>query len=132
MLPSAQKMNAHKFLNYFIAAVWIGNGLFCKVLNFVPRHQQIVERILNTEHARLVTLLIGISEIAMAVWILNGMRSRINAVAQILGIATMNTLEFFLARDLLLWGKANVLFAFMFILLIFYNEFRLNKKIHQA
>src|SRR5437773_4211250 len=99
--------NKHKLLNYLIAAVWIANGLFCKVLNMVPRHQQIVARILGEEHARLLTLLIGLSEIVMAVWILSGIKTRLNAVVQILVIAVMNVLEFFLVPDLLLWGRGN-------------------------
>ena len=93
----------HKLLTFCIATIWIANGLFCKVLNLVPRHQQIVARILGTEHARLLTLAIGFSEFFMALWILSGIRSKLNAMAQILIIATMNTLEFILVPDLLLW-----------------------------
>ena len=121
----------HKILTYFIATVWIANGLFCKVLNLVPRHQEIVARILGNEHSRLLTILIGLSETLMTVWILSGIKTRLNAATQILVIATMNTLEFILVPDLLLWGKANSIFAFMFILLIYFNEFRLNKKLAQ-
>lgn len=123
------KRNTHQLLNYLIAAVWLINGLFCKVLNLVPRHQEIVAEILGNEHARLLTTLIGLSEIAMAVWILSGIWSRFNAAAQILIIAAMNTLEFFIVPDLLLWGKSNAIFAFIFILLIYYNEFHLNKNL---
>jgi hypothetical protein len=36
-----------RILNYGIASVWIANGLFCKLLNLVPRHQRIVARILG-------------------------------------------------------------------------------------
>ena len=124
-------MTRNHFLNYFIAAVWIINGLFCKVLNLVPRHQEIVARILSIDHARLLTIAIGISEIAMAIWILSGIKSRLNAIAQIIIIAIMNALEFILVPDLLLWGRFNALFAFLFILLIFYNEFYVKKKIAQ-
>ena len=122
-------MTRNRLLNSLIATVWIANGLFCKVLNLVPRHQQIVARILGHDHARLLTILIGLSEIGMAVWILSRIWSRTNAIVQILIIATMNSLEFFLAPDLLLWGTANAIFAFMFILLIYYNEFHINKKL---
>jgi hypothetical protein len=120
----------HQLLNFFIATVWISNGLFCKVLNFVPRHQEIVGRILSNEHSRLLTLVIGLSEMAMAVWILSSLWTRLNAATQIFIIALMNSLEFFLVPDLLLWGKANAVFAFMFILLIYCNEFHLNKKLN--
>lgn len=120
-----------RWLNYFIAIVWIANGFFCKVLNLVPRHQEIVARILGDNHARLLTLLIGLAELGMAVWILSGIRTWLNALVQIIIIATMNTLEFFLVPDLLLWGKANSVFAFIFILLIYYKELHFNKKLTQ-
>jgi hypothetical protein len=118
----------HKTLNYIIAIVWIANGLFCKVLNLVPRHQEIVSRILGAEHAILFTKIIGTLEVLMAIWILTRIYSKLNAITQILVIATMNTLEFFLVPDILLWGKLNSIFAFLFCILIFYNEFILNKK----
>jgi uncharacterized membrane protein YphA (DoxX/SURF4 family) len=120
-------MAIHKLLNYFIATVWLINGLFCKVLNLVPRHQQIVGQILGDHYSRLLTILIGISETGMAIWILTGLFARLNAVTQIFVIAAMNILEFILVPDLLLWGRANSIFALFFILLIYYNEFHFNK-----
>ena len=98
-------------------------------MNLVPRHELIVARILGSSHARLLTVFIGVSEIGMAVWILSGYKSKINAMAQMLIVATMNTIEFFLAEDLLLWGKINALVAVMLILVIYWNEFYLHKKI---
>jgi hypothetical protein len=119
----------YKTLTYSTAAVWFVNGLFCKVLNLVPRHEEIVSRILGIEHATLFTKLIGLSEIVMALWIISRIKSRLNAIAQILIIATMNTMEFILVPDLLLWGKFNSVFAGIFITIIFFNEFILNKKL---
>lgn len=121
----------HKILTYCIATVWIANGLFCKVLNLVPRHEQIVSMILGKDYSRLLTILIGLSEIIMAIWILSGFKRRLNSIAQIVVVATMNTLEFILVPDLLLWGKFNSMFALLFIFVIYYNEFILNKKIAQ-
>jgi DoxX-like family len=125
------KVDIRKWLTYFIALVWIVSGLLCKVLNLVPRHQEIVSKILGIGDARSCTLVIGLAETAMGLWILSGILSRLNAITQIALIATMNTLEFFLVPDLLLWGKFNALFAGMFIMLIFYNEFVLSSKIAQ-
>lgn len=120
----------NKTLNIIIAIVWIVNGLFCKVLNLVPRHREIVGEILNLDKssASFLTILIGVSEIIMAVWILSRIQHRLNAVAQIIIIAVMNILEFLLVPNLLLWGKLNSVFAFLFILLIYFNEFVVNKK----
>ena len=122
------KKAIHKTLTYCIASVWLINGLFCKILNFVPRHQQIIARILGSEHARTFTLFIGLLETAMAIWILSNIKTRLNAIAQIIIIATMNTLEFFLVPGLLLWGKYNAVFASLLIIAVYYNEFYLNKK----
>lgn len=117
----------HKVLNYGIAIIWIINGLFCKLLNLVPRHV-IVSRILSAEHARLLTVLIGLSEVIMAIWILSRFKSKVNAITQIVIIAAMNMLEFILVPELLLWGKFNSIFAGILILTVYYNEFVLNKK----
>lgn len=111
----------HKLLNYFIAIVWFVNGFFCKVLNLVPRHEEIVARILGATHSKVWTITIGIAEILMAIWILSGIRKRLNAISQILVIATMNVLEFIMVPDLLLWGRANIVFALVFILLIYWS-----------
>jgi hypothetical protein len=118
----------HKTLTILIAGVWLINGLICKLLNLVPRHQRIVARILGSEYAGNLTKAIGLAEIAMAIWILSSIKSRINTIAQIAVVASMNIIEFILAPDLLLWGKANSLFAILFIILIYYNEFDLNKR----
>jgi len=119
----------HQILNFLIAAVWLINGLFCKVLNLVPRHQEIVASISGYHDARFFTLTIGILETAMAVWIFSKILSRLNAAVQILLVVFMNTLEFILVPELLLWGKFNAFFALLFTLLIFYNEFNLNWKL---
>src|SRR5688572_25635021 len=116
-------MTTYKLPNYLIAAVWLVNGLFCKVLGLVPRHQEIVATILGNGHAASLTRLIGLSEIVMAVWIASGYWARLNAITQVMVIATMNLLEFTLAPGLLLWGRFNLLFAFLFMLLILYNQF---------
>ncbi len=118
----------YKILNLCIAAVWIANGLFCKLLNLVPRHEQIVAGILGDHFVRPLTILIRVSEIIMALWVLIGYKSKLNAVVQIVIVATMNTLEYILLPDLLLWGKFNSVFAFFFILFVYCNQFYFNKK----
>jgi len=60
----------------------------------------------------------------MCLWIISGFKQKLSAVLQMLIIAGMNILEYFLAKDLLLWKGWNVLFAFMFIIVIYLNNFR--------
>lgn len=119
----------HSILTYIIAFVWLINGLFCKVLNLVPRHEQIVARILGSKYSKQLTIIIGIAEILIAGIVLIKLKTKMNAVMQMLIIASMNIVEFIAAPDLLLWGRANIILAFMLISLIYYNEFVLEKQI---
>ncbi len=57
------------------------------------------------------------------------MKTRLNAISQIIIIGAMNTIEFLLVPDLLLWGKYNSVFAFLLIIAIYLNEFYFNKKL---
>ncbi len=117
----------YKLLTYLLAGVWFINGFYCKVLNQVPRHKLIIARILGADYAGLFTLLIGLSEIGLAFWILVGYKSRISAGIQIILVATMNIIEYFLVPDLLLFGRLNALFAFLFIMVVYFKEFRSNR-----
>ncbi|CAN5600358.1 hypothetical protein BH10BAC4_BH10BAC4_10010 [soil metagenome] len=94
----------------------------------MPRHQEIVARILGDTYSRPLTILIGLSEIGMAIWIFSAIKQRLNAIAQILIVATMNILEFIIVPDLLLWGRLNSVLAFFFILVVYMNEFYLNRQ----
>lgn len=118
----------YRLLTWCIAAVWLVNGLLCKVLNLVPRHQQIVERFFQTDCSRILTIAIGCSEIVMAVWVVSSYHSRINAITQIAIVALMNVLELLFANDLLLWGKWNAFFALIFIGVVYINAFYFKKK----
>ena len=126
-MPTPNNKKLIRILTILIAAVWLVNGLLCKVANLVPRHEEIVGRILSDEHARLLTILIGLSEVLMAIWILSGFKSRINSILQIVVIASMNVLEFLLVPDILLWGKLNICFAVLFMIIIYYKEFVLKR-----
>jgi hypothetical protein len=113
----------HIVLNIFIALVWLINGLLCKLLTLVPRHQKIVDRILGDNYAYAFTKIIGTFEVLMAVWIISNIQPAICAIFQIVIIMVMNIIEFFYAKDLLLYGKLNILIAFLFCCIIYINQF---------
>jgi hypothetical protein len=113
----------HVITTTFICLAWFVNGLFCKILNLVPRHQQIVSEILGEEYSWLLTKIIGTGEILMVVWIVSRIQKRFCAIFQMVIIGTMNIIEFILVPDLLLFGKMNIVFAFLFIAVIYVNEF---------
>ena len=123
-MKCVMKINIIKLiLTAFICLAWFVNGLFCKILNLVPRHQEIVGRILGEEYSWLFTKAIGIAEILMVVWIVSKIRSRFCAIFQIAIVGTMNFIEFILVPDLLLFGRMNIVFASIFIVIIYVNEF---------
>jgi DoxX-like family len=100
------------------ASVWLVNGLFCKVLDWEPRHRAIVSRILGAEHALEWTRAIGVGETLFAGWIFSGMWWRLSAIAQVVLVGVMNLIEFFLAPDLLLFGRFNSLVALAYVCLV--------------
>ncbi|XMO85174.1 DoxX-like family protein [Algibacter sp. AS12] len=113
--------------NILIALVWFINGLFCKVLNLVPRHKEIVSKITTSQYSKELTILIGFSEILMTLWILSRIKPKLNALVQIAIIVLMNIIEFILVPHLLMWGKFNGLFALLLITIIYLNNFIFNK-----
>lgn len=121
------QLSLRSILKILISLVWLVNGLFCKVLDLVPRHQFIVARILSADHAGLLTKAIGFLEILMCIWILSGIKSRLCTLLQIVIVLTMNIIEFTVAPDLLLFGKLNLLVASAFTGVLIIYEFVLIK-----
>jgi hypothetical protein len=112
-----------------IALVWGINGLWCKVLGGVPRHEAIVARVVDTATdivgldldaaaaaaaAGVLVRVIGLSELTMVVWFVSGRWVRLNAAAQVVIVMTMNVIEQLLAPELLLFGPWNFLWASCF------------------
>lgn len=120
---------SYVIIKYGIAMVWIINGLLCKMLNLVPRHEHIIASILGEDHARLFAVIIGIAEVMMAFWILSNLWSHVCAITQIVIVLSMNVMELMIAPDLLLWGSMNILFAGIFVGVVWYSEFVLINKL---
>lgn len=108
-----------RILTLGIALVWLVNGLYCKVLNGVPRHRQIVARILGEPYAATLTTFIGLAEIGMAIWVISRINPRWCAYSQIAIVLIMNLIEFTLAPDLLLFGRINLLVACFFVAVVY-------------
>lgn len=119
----------YQILRISFAVVWFVNGFYCKILGMIPRHEFIVAKILGFEYAQQLTLYIGLGEVIMGFWILSGYKAKFNAVIQIGLVLLMNTLEVILVPELLLWGSMNMLFAILFVILIFINEFIIAKRL---
>jgi hypothetical protein len=122
------KNTIHRVLTPAIALVWLINGLFCKLLNLVPRHHQIVARIFGEDHSSALTKTFGALEVLMFFWIISRIRPRECALLQIVLIAAMNLTELIMVPDLLLFGRFNAAVAAIFIAIIFINEFILRER----
>jgi uncharacterized membrane protein YphA (DoxX/SURF4 family) len=115
-------------VHYSIATVWLANGLLCKILNLVPRHQQIVARILGVDYAGVFTKAIGVGEVLIALWIISSYKPRLCAMVQIALVLAMNIMEFLLVPDLLLFGRLNAFFALCFVIVVYCHQFVLRPR----
>ncbi len=119
----------YQVIRISFAIVWFVNGFYCKILGMVPRHEFIVAKILGFDYAQQLTLAIGLGEVIMGFWILSGYKARINAIVQICLVLSMNIIEVIVAPELLLWGSLNLMFAILFVILIYINEFVIAKRL---
>jgi hypothetical protein len=119
----------YQLLRVSFAVVWFVNGFYCKILGLIPRHEFIIAKILGFEYAAQFTQAIGFAEVLMGFWILSGYKAKSNAITQIAVVLLMNVLEVILVPELLLWGSLNLLFAVLFVILIFINEFVIERRI---
>ncbi len=98
-----------------IGGVWIFHGAFSKLADGIPRHRQIVGRILGESLASPATTAVGILEILLGLWAFTAWRKVPCAVVQTLAIAGMNTLEILLARQLLISAPGMVALNLCFL-----------------
>lgn len=109
-------MSGHRrYLRLGTGGIWVLFGLLYKLLNLVPRHRLIVERILGPQLASPATLWIGAGEVLLGAWVLSGRFPLACAATQTLVLVSMNGLELWLARDLLLAPAAMVAANLVFL-----------------
>jgi hypothetical protein len=90
------------WLRLGVASVWIVFGLVFKALDAVPRHRQIVARVVGEGRAGLVLWLVAFGEIGLGAWMIAGRFLPLCMGIQTAALVSMNTLELRHARDLLL------------------------------
>ena len=112
--------NIHLLLTLLIGSVWVFHGLYSKISDGIPRHRQIVERILGTSIADPATLVIGVLEVMLGLWIFSCIWRRACALVQTLALVSMNFLEILLARDLLISAPGMVALNFAFLSVVWY------------
>lgn len=110
-----------RFATYAIALVWLLFGLLGKLVPITTTHHQIVARVFGNDMSAPITAAIGIGELCMALWVASGRWARMCGWLQIALVVTMNCIELTIARDLLLWGPMNGVFALLFVSVVYLN-----------
>jgi hypothetical protein len=108
------------WLRLGIALVWLSFGLLFKALGAVPRHRQIVVRVVGSERAGPILWLVALGEIGLGAWMLVGRALPWCVAVQTVLIVTMNALELRHARDLLLSPAGMVVANTVFLSLGWY------------
>src|SRR4051812_43344220 len=108
----------HIFSQILIGSVWVFHGLYSKIFNGIPRHRLIVGKILGPANSGIATKVIGLLELLLGVWAFTGWRRVECAAMQTAAIVAMNSLEIFLARELLISAIGMVILNVGFLSLV--------------
>lgn len=106
-----------------IAAVWIYEGLWCKLLGRLPSQLAIVEEVprFTASFANRLLRLLGIAEVLLALWVLSGIASPLCAVAQIAFLIVLNGNGLLWARKLIHDPAGMVIKNIAFLILVWVN-----------
>lgn len=110
----------HVAAQIVIGSVWVFHGLYSKILNGIPRHRLIVGKILGDANAGIATRVIGALEMLLGLWAWAGWQPVECAVVQTAAIVAMNSLEIFLARELLISAIGMVILNAGFLALVWF------------
>jgi uncharacterized protein YqjF (DUF2071 family) len=93
-----------KSVRPLVASVWLVHGLYNKLLGGSPRHLAIVQSVpgLSGAAGERVLTMVGLFEVALALWILSGRAPLRCAATQTAALLSMNVVELTFARHLLL------------------------------
>lgn len=103
-----------------IALVWLYQGLWCKVLGGSAHHLAVVAAVpfIGPAASRVVVMILGLIECALAVWAISGRQLREAAIAQTALLAAMNAGGLIWSWRLLPDPVGMLLENFAFVLLI--------------
>ena len=81
-----------KLIRASIALVWLYEGLWCKLLDGMPRHAEVIAAtpFLGSAAAKAALITLGLAECGIAAWVLSGRRMRQAALVQIGLLIAMN------------------------------------------
>ena len=86
-----------------VAAVWLYEGLWCKLLNGEPRQVQVVQAVPRYGPRIGVAFLktLGVVEVALAIWVLSGIAQIVCATVQTVLLISLNACGLLWSRHLI-------------------------------
>jgi len=86
-----------------VAAVWLYEGLWCKILGRLPSQLQVVTAVpqLGPRFGQLFLRMLGVVEVALAVWVVSGAAPGACAIAQTALLVTLNANGLIWARHII-------------------------------
>jgi hypothetical protein len=102
-----------------VAAVWLYEGLWCKLLGGIPLQQDVVEAVpfFGGRAAALLLRGIGVVECGLALWVMSGWQPMAAALAQTLLLVGMNSGGLLWARQIIPDPAGMVVKNFAFLVL---------------
>jgi uncharacterized membrane protein YphA (DoxX/SURF4 family) len=103
-----------------VAAVWLYEGAWCKLLGREPHQLQVVESVprLGPRVGALFLKGLGVVEVALAIWVLSGAAPAPCALAQTLLLVALNANGIYWARHLLHDPGGMLVKNFAFLVLV--------------
>jgi uncharacterized membrane protein YphA (DoxX/SURF4 family) len=110
----------NKPIRLSIALVWFYQGLWCKVLGGIPRHESVIAAVplIGPAAGHAVLIALGLLECGIAVWVLLGRWMRWAAIVQTVLLIVMNAGGLIWAAHLIPDPAGMILQNFIFLLLI--------------
>ncbi len=103
-----------------VAAVWLYEGLWCKLLNGEPRQKQVVEAVphYGPRVGAAFLKLLGVVEVTLGIWVLTGIAPVLCAFIQTALLVALNACGLLWARRIIHDPVGMVLKNFAFLVLV--------------
>lgn len=102
-----------------VAAVWLYEGLWCKLLRGEPREFEVVKAVPRYGPRFGVPFLmaLGVTEVTIALWVLSGVSPLLCAIAQTVLLVSLNANGLLFARDIIHDPRGMIVKNFAFLVL---------------
>ena len=103
-----------------VAAVWVYEGLWCKILGRVPSQVEVVTAVprFGRRYAKAFLNLLGFAEVALAVWVMSGVSPGACAIVQAALLVTLNANGLVWARHIIREPAGMVIKNIAFLMLV--------------